>query len=101
MNCDVIGFQEVSFVEKNQLRDIYINDEYLEYLAEAQLNYKKVNYIPDDKFNIDGNAILLKQEMLKKVENIGHDILHISPVRTAHMLRFNFNGIEVKYNQKV
>jgi endonuclease/exonuclease/phosphatase family metal-dependent hydrolase len=98
MNFDICAFQEVSYMIHNQLSDFYEANEYNQFLASTQLNYAKVNQISDEKFNIDGNAFLVRpsfledkfpteiQNMEYKIEKY-HKILHLSPLRCAHMLK--------------
>jgi endonuclease/exonuclease/phosphatase family metal-dependent hydrolase len=91
MNFDICGFQEVSFIKNNQLDDFYEAFDYSQFLATTQLNYAKVNQIEDEKFNIDGNAFLVRSSLLgdNSQNNICHKVLHLSPLRCAHMLILN------------
>jgi len=106
MNFDIAGFQEVSILEGesrthksgfNQLADINKNKEYISYTALAQLNYAKANQIEDDKFNIDGNAIFVKSNLLSSDDSVRHLVLHLSPVRCAQMVSLTLkNGFKVR-----
>ena len=93
MNFHVAGFQEVSFLEKNQISDINSDGKFKAYLASTQLNYGKTNDIEDEKFNIDGNAFLVDSELIKG--EVLHEVLHLSPIRCAHMLTFFIGGLRV------
>jgi endonuclease/exonuclease/phosphatase family metal-dependent hydrolase len=95
LNADVIGFQEVSFSDKNQLDDILREGAYTQFLAETQLNYAKVNQHVDKEFNIDGNAIVVNLGIID--DGVEHKVLHISPIRCAHMVSFRRNGVNVNY----
>ena len=96
MNFDVAGFQEVSFIEKNQLQDLNKNLNYIHFESQTQLNYAKTNDIIDDKFNIDGNAFLMDKSFHNKLEEeVTHSTLHLSPIRCAHMLQFTLNDVKV------
>jgi hypothetical protein len=96
MNVDIAGFQEVSFLEYNQLNDLFNNDEYIQYNAQTQLNYGKANSIKDEKFNIDGNSVVIKKELkIVSEDNVKFNIMHLSPVRNCCMLSILFNGIKV------
>jgi hypothetical protein len=106
MNSDVIGLQEVSFLDKDQLMDLNIEGNYYTYMAPTQMNYAKTNEIKDEFFNIDGNAIMIKKESDHgmKYSNIRHQVLHLSPIRCAQMLSFNieeFGNLEVILNAKI
>jgi hypothetical protein len=95
LNADVIGVQEVSFLKQNQLNDLYRENEYTQFLAEAQLIMREVNYTPDDEFNIDGLAILGSKKVMEHSTNTNHKVLHISAIRPAQMLKFSYNDITV------
>ena len=104
MDSDIVGLQEVSFLEKNQLQDLNLEGRYDTYEASTQLNYGKTNEIKDEFFNIDGNAIMMKKENDSglKYFNIRHQVLHLSPIRCAHMLSFNienYENLEVMLNK--
>jgi hypothetical protein len=74
---------------------LYSEDEYKQYIALTQLNYKHVKEIEDPMFDIDGNAFLIR---MNTFNNIQHDVLHLSPIRIAHMLKFDFLNYKVKIN---
>jgi hypothetical protein len=98
MNFDIAGFQEVSFVEYNQLNDLFESDEYIQYNAQAQLNYKGLNLIEDEKFNIDGNSIVIKKgPKINSEGDVKFQLVHLSPVRNCCMLSIIYNGIKVTF----
>jgi endonuclease/exonuclease/phosphatase family metal-dependent hydrolase len=94
MNVDVCGFQEVSFNTNNQLNDFHNKEEYHHFMAETQLNYAKVNNVNDidDKFNIDGNAVMVKKDLVGDKDEFSHKVLHISAVRAVHMVSFVYES---------
>jgi len=97
MNFDIAGFQEVSFVDYNQLNDLFESEEYIQFNAESQLNYKKANQNEDEKFNIDGNSIVIKKgPKIISEGDVKFQVIHLSPVRNCCMLSIIFNGIKVK-----
>lgn len=95
MKADIIGLQEVSFKESNQLNDLVQVDDYEQYLAEAQLCIGEVNDTVDPEFNIDGLAILLSNKLMKKAKSQNHKVLHISATRVAHMLTVEVDDLKV------
>jgi len=93
MNCDIMGLQEVSFLNYNQLDDIFPTDKYSQYNAPTQLKYGVVNKIEDKAFNIDGNSLVIRNEA--QIDEIKFHTLHLSPVRNCCMLSIVYNGIKV------
>jgi len=97
MNADVFGLQEVSFVEYNQINDLFTEEnrnDYSQYKAKTQLDYARANEHKDPNFKIDGNAICVKS-VIERNSEVFHNVLHLSPVRNAQMLGFNYNGLKI------
>jgi endonuclease/exonuclease/phosphatase family metal-dependent hydrolase len=90
MSFDIAGIQEVSYYDYNQLKDININDRYEIFFAPTQLNNSKVNDTIDPHFQIDGNAIFVEKNIIAKSEKVSHKILHISAIRCAQMVSFDY-----------
>ena len=100
LNPDVIGLQEVSFLEYNQLDDLFSHlnkNDYSQYSALTQMNYGKANDIKDLTFNIDGNSICFRKSFENNSEYVNHQVLHLSPVRNAHCLSFLLQGFKVHF----
>ena len=100
INADIIGLQEVSFLEYNQINDLFTKDnikDYSQYKAKSQMDYAKANDLKDVNFIIDGNAICFKKSIESSSEVILHQVLHLSPVRNCHCLSFTFNEIRVHF----
>ena len=98
MNCDFLGLQEVNFLNtKNQLKDLNPYNKYLTFPVTTQMNLNlSRKESPDKEFNIDGNAVLIKEDYLNSIsyfENLKneevskyHKILNLSPFRVAQMI---------------
>ena len=100
INVDVIGLQEVSFIEYNQIDDLFTKDNltnFSQFKAKSQLDYAKVNELKDPSFRIDGNAICIKKSIEVQSHILNHEVLHLSPVRNCHCLSFTLNGIRIHF----
>lgn len=117
MNCDIVGLQEISFLDFNQLNDLNkksfeeneqndnlqlskINFNYNQYCCQSQINIKNVFPNYDKEFKIDGNAVM-SSNYLEKGENDvlfldDHKILHLSAERVAQMLIYKFHKSEMR-----
>ncbi len=109
MNCDIIGLQEISFVNYNQLNDLLsensipelhqrninthnnnnketlskseLQKQYKQYCCESQINIKQIFPNNDEKFSIDGNASL-SSLLYEKGQN---EVLYLEQHKTLHL----------------
>lgn len=99
MKTDVCGFQEVSFEDYNQLNDLFKEEsDYFQFHAPTQIKFNQLNHLPDQCFNIDGNAIVATSKICLESSINSHNVLHLSADRTAQMYNFTFNGLKVNRN---
>ena len=98
MNCDMLGLQEFSFLNKrNQLEDLNQKNIYSCFPIQTQLNIAltKKKEKKDPEFNLDGNAVFIKNKHLTKhlsseeysaiMALNNQRFLNLSPFRVAQM----------------
>lgn len=102
LDSDILGLQEVSFLEPNQLPEIFeanLLEKYRFFFAKSQLNFSKVHNLGKNEFNIDGNVLCVKKSLFGSLfEESGEkeDILHLSPERAINILELKIKGSEEK-----
>jgi len=85
MNCDILGLQEVSFTKKDQSVFLNLDNKYEVIKAPLQIPFKSANKC----FNLDGNVVFIKKTFLNKyIQEYESKILHFSPNRNAHLIKF-------------
>lgn len=90
MDFDICGFQEVSFLQKNQILELMDGKlEHFEFFfGKSQMSIKEFYNNLDPFFCIDGNCMVANRNLASAIK---YSDLHLCPVRIAQKLSFDLN----------